>query len=83
MPVKDATAFRTPAAGDPPSLKEEVRRLVAAYQPERLISSVPLGAAMQTWTATMTCWNLRFSIMRIAKSSSPQAKVRPNRYAVD
>ena len=46
MAVEGATIFRTPAADDP-ALAEAVRRLVAAYQPERvyLFGSVARGDA--------------------------------------
>ena len=46
MPVKDATIFKTPTVDDP-ALAEAVRRLVAAYQPERiyLFGSVARGDA--------------------------------------
>ena len=46
MAVEPATIFKTPAAGDP-SLAEVVRRLVDAYQPERvyLFGSVARGDA--------------------------------------
>ncbi len=48
MPVKDAIILKTPAADDP-ALAEAVRRLVAAYQPERiyLFGSVARGDADQ------------------------------------
>lgn len=46
MPVKNATVFKTPTAGDP-ALAEAVRRLIVAYQPERvyLFGSVARGDA--------------------------------------
>jgi predicted nucleotidyltransferase len=46
MPAENATIFRTPAASDP-ALAEVVRRLVAAYEPERiyLFGSVARGDA--------------------------------------
>ena len=46
MPVRDTTILKTPAA-DEPALAEVVRRLVAAYQPERvyLFGSVARGDA--------------------------------------
>ena len=46
MSVQRAKTFRTPAADDP-ALAEAVRRLVAAYQPERvyLFGSVARGDA--------------------------------------
>ena len=46
MPAEHATIFKTPAADDPP-LAEVVRRLVEAYQPERvyLFGSVARGDA--------------------------------------
>ena len=46
MPVRGATIFKTPTVDDP-ALSEAVRRLVAAYQPERiyLFGSVARGDA--------------------------------------
>ena len=48
MPVKDAAIFGTPTVDDP-ALVEAVRRLIAAYQPERiyLFGSVARGDADQ------------------------------------
>ena len=48
MPVRGATIFKTPTVDDP-ALFEAVRRLVAAYQPERiyLFGSVARGDAGQ------------------------------------
>jgi uncharacterized protein len=48
MPARDATIFRTPTVDDP-ALREAVRRLVAAYQPEciYLYGSVARGDADQ------------------------------------
>ena len=48
MPVRDATIFKTPTVDDP-ALVEVVRRLIAAYQPERiyLFGSVARGDADQ------------------------------------
>jgi predicted nucleotidyltransferase len=46
MPVRGATIFKTPTVDDP-ALSEAVRRLVTAYQPERiyLFGSVARGDA--------------------------------------
>jgi len=46
MPVRGTTIFKTPTVDDP-ALSEAVRRLVAAYQPERiyLFGSVARGDA--------------------------------------
>ena len=48
MAAEHTIAFKIPAAGDP-SLAEAVRRLVVAYQPERiyLFGSVARGEAGQ------------------------------------
>jgi predicted nucleotidyltransferase len=46
MPPKDSVVFKTPAADDP-ALRDAVRKLVEAYQPERiyLFGSVARGDA--------------------------------------
>ena len=48
MPAKDAAIFKTPTVDDP-ALADAVRRLVAAFQPERiyLFGSVARGDADQ------------------------------------
>ncbi|MBZ5581393.1 MAG: hypothetical protein LAQ30_04165 [Acidobacteriia bacterium] len=77
MPVRGATIFKTPTVDDP-ALSEAVRRLVAAYQPERIYL---FGSVARTGTAAdvLVCTRSYFQDRRSLKASLPGSVLREGR----